>query len=153
KAWFERKQRAAAKGPVDAAWLKQVAALPAEKQAEAVAAKLKDLNPGFDGKVTHRVEGGVGTELRVTCEQGDGPLAGLTPLRGMSLAGLKILHTGDTRVSDAGLEHFKGCKSLTHLHLHGARVSDAGLVHFKGCKSLMNLDLNGTQVSDAGLEL
>src|SRR5262249_16886734 len=44
-------------------WLKQVAALPAEKQVEAVAAKLKERNPGFDGKVSHTVEGGVVTEL------------------------------------------------------------------------------------------
>ena len=33
-------------------WVKEVAALPAEKQVEAVAKKLKELNPGFDGKVT-----------------------------------------------------------------------------------------------------
>ena len=34
----------------------EVAALPAEKQVEAVMAKLKERNPGFDGKVTHVVE-------------------------------------------------------------------------------------------------
>ena len=33
-------------------WMKDVAALPAEKQMEAVAKKLQELNPGFDGKVT-----------------------------------------------------------------------------------------------------
>ena len=152
KAWFERRQATAAKGSVDEEWLKQVAGMPAEKQVEAVAARLKELNPGFDGEVTHRVEDGVVTELRFTSEPGNGQLADLTPLRGMNLAGLKILHLGETQVSDAGLEHFKGCKSLTHLHLHGMQVSDAGLEHFKGCKSLTQLDLNGTQVSDASLE-
>src|SRR5262249_57481713 len=106
---------------------------------------------GLGGKGRERVGGGVGTELRFTSEPGSGQLADLTPLRGMNLAGLKILHLGETQVSDAGLEHFKGCKSLTHLHLHGTQVSDAGLEHFKGCKSLTHLDLNGTQVSDAGL--
>src|SRR5215510_8584763 len=122
--------------------------MPAEKQVEAVEAKLKELNPGFDGKVTDRVEGGVVTELRFTSEPGSGRLADLTPLRGMNLAGLKILHLGEAQVSDAGLEHFQGCKGLTHLHLHGMRVSDAGLEHFEGCKGLTQLDLNGTQVSD-----
>ena len=34
--------------------MKDVAALPAEKQVEAVAKKLQELNPGFDGKVTGR---------------------------------------------------------------------------------------------------
>ena len=48
---------------VDDAWLKQVAALPAEKQVEAVAKKLKELNPDFDGKVTPKIEKGVVTEL------------------------------------------------------------------------------------------
>jgi hypothetical protein len=35
-----------------AALERTVAALPAEQQVKAVAARLKDLNPGFDGKVT-----------------------------------------------------------------------------------------------------
>ena len=48
---------------VDDAWLKQVAALPAEKQVEAVAKKLKELNPDFDGKVTPKIEKGVVTEF------------------------------------------------------------------------------------------
>ena len=33
-------------------WMKDVAALPADKQVEAVAKKLMELNPGFDGKFT-----------------------------------------------------------------------------------------------------
>ena len=37
-------------------WEKSVAALPAEKQVEAVARRLKELNPGFDGKVTPTIE-------------------------------------------------------------------------------------------------
>lgn len=48
--------------PVDDAWVKQVAALTAEKQVEVVRAKLKELHPDFDGKVTHKVEDGVVTE-------------------------------------------------------------------------------------------
>ena len=34
------------------AWRKQVAAMPPGKQVDAVAARLKELNPGFDGTVT-----------------------------------------------------------------------------------------------------
>ncbi|MCX6901105.1 MAG: SUMF1/EgtB/PvdO family nonheme iron enzyme [Verrucomicrobia bacterium] len=37
-------------------WFKQVAAMPAEQQLAAVMAKLKELNPGFDGKETHKIE-------------------------------------------------------------------------------------------------
>ncbi len=37
--------------------------MPPAKQVEAVAARMKELNPGFDGNVTHVVEGGVVKEL------------------------------------------------------------------------------------------
>jgi Leucine-rich repeat (LRR) protein len=45
------------------AWRRQVAALPGEQQVEAVAEKLKELNPGFDGQVGRRYEGGRAVEL------------------------------------------------------------------------------------------
>ncbi|MCX6907372.1 MAG: hypothetical protein NTY01_04945 [Verrucomicrobia bacterium] len=40
-----------------------VAALPAEQQVTAVMAKLKELNPRFDGKEAHKIEAGALTEL------------------------------------------------------------------------------------------
>ena len=67
------------------AWLKQVAALPAEKQVEAVAAKLKELNPGFDGKVTHTIENGVVTELQFLTDN----VTDISPVR--ALTGLQEL--------------------------------------------------------------
>jgi len=97
-----------AEKPLDEAWLKEVAALPAKQQVEAVIAKMKERNPGFDGsKVTHQIEGGVVTEFRfeavkvneigavralsglqaLTCTT-DGPgmgIADLSPLKGMKL--------------------------------------------------------------------
>ena len=45
KAWFERKPVVATAPLADDAWIQQVAALPAEKQVEAVAAKLKTPQP------------------------------------------------------------------------------------------------------------
>ena len=44
-------------------WLQLVPALAAEQQAAAVAAKLKERNPGFDGEVWHQIEAGVVTEI------------------------------------------------------------------------------------------
>ncbi len=76
----------AAKPTVDDAWLKQVAALPADKQVEAVAAKLKQLNPGFDGdQVTHKVEEGKVTDLTTAANK----LTDISPLR--ALPGLRRL--------------------------------------------------------------
>jgi len=37
-------------------WVKEVAAMPAEQQAQAVARKLQELNSGFDGQFTHQIE-------------------------------------------------------------------------------------------------
>ena len=38
-------------------WMKDVAALPAEQQVEAVSKKLMELNPGFDGKMAGELDG------------------------------------------------------------------------------------------------
>jgi hypothetical protein len=45
----------------------------------------------------------------------NGLLEDLTPLEGMNLAGLTQLFLKDTKVTDAGLIHFKDCKALTLL--------------------------------------
>ena len=86
-------------------WGKEVQAMPAEKQVQAVSKKLKELNPGFDGKVTPKIEFLEVTELQfltdnvtdispvralsklttVTCNgsnPGKGKLADLSPLKG-----------------------------------------------------------------------
>src|SRR5205807_795656 len=56
-----------------------------------------------------------------------------------------------TRVTDAGLAHFKDCKYLRDVWLEGTRVTNAGLAGCNDCKSLDRLRLPGTAVSDAGL--
>ena len=73
--------------PVDDAWLKQVAAMPAEKQVKAVMDKLKDLNPDFDGKETHVVgSGGVVTDLQFSTVN----VSDISPVR--ALVGLQMLN-------------------------------------------------------------
>jgi Leucine-rich repeat (LRR) protein len=87
--------------------------MPAEKQVEQVAAKLKELNPGFDGKVADKkIENGIVTELSFNTDNvtdiapvralpklsflsctgsppNRGKLADISPLRGLSL---RIFH-------------------------------------------------------------
>src|SRR5262249_51213397 len=62
---------------VTEAWLKEVAAKPADKQVEAVVKKLKELNPGFDGTVTHQIESGVVRGFRFVTDQ----VREISPLR------------------------------------------------------------------------
>ena len=157
-------------------WLQRVAALPAEQQVEEVRKELMRRNPGFDGKLEHKIEGGVVTEFRIVTDQvtdiapirvfnalrvlgcggtwtnkANGQLADLTPLKGMNLADLTRLDLMDTKVTDAEMVCFKECKNLTALLLYRTQVGDAGLVHFQDCKDLTVLRLDATQVSDAGL--
>ena len=93
-------------------WVKATQALPAEQQIEAVSKKLMELNPGFDGKVTPKIENHVVQRLMflsdeitdispvraliglrvLTCSASTthGKLADLSPLSSMSLTGLYL---------------------------------------------------------------
>ncbi|MFA7004516.1 MAG: hypothetical protein WC429_10790, partial [Verrucomicrobiia bacterium] len=120
----------------------EVAALPAEQQVARVMAKLKELNPGYDGKDEHKVENGAVTELkfstsavfdispvraltrlkRLNCSmapQGS-MLADLSPLRGLQLSALTIYLAP---VKD--LSPLQGMP-LTDLTCAGSQVSDLG---------------------------
>jgi hypothetical protein len=114
------KEAAATPGGVDDAFIKEVAALPAEEQVKRVVAKLKELNPDFDTATVRHVIGSnnqVGkfhfcstgvtnmapvsalTHLyHLTCSgpQQEGkrsPLQDLSPLRGLKLKNLSCYHT------------------------------------------------------------
>jgi hypothetical protein len=85
--------QARAKNPLDFEtpgfdpWFEQTAALPAEEQVKAVATRLRELNPGFDGKVTDldgqappKIENGVVTELRFVTDN----VTDISPVRALS---------------------------------------------------------------------
>ena len=76
--------------------------------------------------------------------------AGLVHLKGMR--SLEVVDLRCTQVSDAGLVHLKGLTSLEVLYVNNTKITDAGLEHLKGLSSLEGLSLLGTQVTDAGLE-
>jgi hypothetical protein len=144
------------------AWMKTTAALPAEKQVEAVVKKLRELNPGFDGQELHKIESGVATELQfhtdnvmdvaplmvlgrlrfLNCDGNSphkGKLFDLSPLKGMKLT---FLSCGNTQVSDLSpLEEMP----LTFLNCSATQVSD--LSPLKGMP-LKFLNCSDTQVLD-----
>lgn len=124
--------------PFTDADVQRITALPAAQQVEEVRRELKRRNPDFDGKIEHKIEGGVVTEFRIVTDQvtdiapirifdalrvldcsgtstatpngpeSNGLLADLAPLKGMNLAALTHLYLGQTQVSGAGLAHFQG---------------------------------------------
>jgi tRNA A-37 threonylcarbamoyl transferase component Bud32 len=144
------------------AWAKSVAGLPPDQQVEAVARRLKKLNPGFGGKVTPTIDYGVvsGLEFK-TDEVADispvraltglvsldcpgtypkkGKLSDLTPLRGLHLTRL-----GCEENPVADLSPLRGMP-LTNLTAGDTRVSD--LSPLRGMR-LKGLTLQGTGVTD-----
>jgi len=123
------------------AWCKQVAAMSADKQVEAVAAKLKELNPGFDGKVTHKIEGDVVTELGFLTDN----VTDISPVR--ALVGLKVLTCSGSAVGKGGLSDLSPLKDmkLTYLNCYFTLVSD--LSPLRGMP-LTYLTCGGTKVTD-----
>ncbi|MBY0527712.1 MAG: protein kinase [Gemmataceae bacterium] len=113
-------------------WIEDTKKLSAQEQVKAVATKLKERNPGFDGEVTHEVKNDTVTQLKFTAND----VSDLSPVR--ALVGLQHLHCrasgpGKGKLSD--LSPLTGMK-LKHLTCGCARVSDLSplkgmpLVHF-----------------------
>jgi Leucine-rich repeat (LRR) protein len=121
-------------------WMKEVASLPADKQLEAVVQKLKELNPGFDGKATHKIADGVVTEFRINPNH----VTEISPLR--ALSGLKQLNFEGVGGQDllADLSPLRGLR-LVALNCERTRVSD--LSPLKGMP-LRDLRCDRTLVSD-----
>ena len=103
-----------------AAWERSVVALSAVGQVTAVAARLKDLNPGFDGKVSPTIQDGVVTGLQFLSVA----VHDLTPVR--ALTGLTALDcSGDWRSAEglSDLSPLRGLR-LTSLTATGTQVYD-----------------------------
>ena len=119
--------------------------MPAAMQVKEVAAKLKDRNPGFDGKVMHKSDADVVTEFALLTRQSDrhfAPSGALTRLRKITCSGNALWKKGPAcRPS----RHSKGMK-LTELHCLYTQVSD--LSPLKDMQ-LTELLCWGTQVSDS----
>ncbi len=154
------------KDPAFQQWMKDVAPLAAEQQVEAVAKKLQQLNPGFDGKVTPRIEVGVVRNLQfvtdnvtdispvraliglkeVNCigsKVGSGKLSDLSPLKGMRL---KVLNCYRTQVND--LSPLQGMP-LFKLDFGNTLVSD--LSPLTSIQTLGSVDVRNTNVTASGI--
>src|SRR5262249_51566290 len=144
------------------AWEKSVAALPVEKQVEAVERRLRELNPEFRGNVESGIRDGKVVWLRflsdrvtdispVRALQGldsldcggsaprKGRLSDLTPLRG-----LRLVYLNCTESQVSALEPLRGMP-LECLRCQGTGVDS--LSPLEGMK-LVSLTIQGTPVSD-----
>jgi tRNA A-37 threonylcarbamoyl transferase component Bud32 len=122
-------------------WAKEVAALPPERQADAVAAELKRRNPGFHGKV----KGAVGHDAVIELEFSTDQVTDLSPLR--ALPGLTDLTSKGTGVRPGRLSDLSPLNGLplTALDCSSSAVSD--LSPLKGAP-LSRLNCSLTPVAD-----
>jgi serine/threonine protein kinase len=158
------KQAATRPRPVDDAWVEAVAAMPNDRQAPAVRDKMRELNPGFSGRMNLTVtEDAAITYVVFSTENvadisplralrrlhslecpGTSPvirgkLADLSPLRGLPLTRL-VIH--NTEVKDLSpLQDMP----LTYLSCYATNVED--LAPLRGMP-LTHLDAGSTHVSD-----
>jgi hypothetical protein len=123
------------------AWEKSVAALPAEKQVEAVVLRLKELNPDFDGKVTPTIENGVVTQIRFKTDA----VADISPLR--VLTGLVSVECTGTYPNKGKLSDLTPLAGLRLTQLHCAENPLADLSPLRGMP-LTSLLAGDTRVSD-----
>ena len=101
-------------------WEKKAAALPADEQIKAVVKKLVELNPAFDGKEKHAIEGGSVTKLYFDSAE----VADLSPIRALTNLGLLVCGGGGTNAGKlADLSPLKGM-SLGHLYCGNSQISD-----------------------------
>ncbi|MCX6907937.1 MAG: SUMF1/EgtB/PvdO family nonheme iron enzyme, partial [Verrucomicrobia bacterium] len=148
---------------VDATFVKDVAALPPEQQVARVVARLKELNPGFDGKETHKVEAGAVTELAISTMS----VTDIAPLKALKwLKKLVIVPpTLNQKGTLADLAPLQGLP-LTWLWCHNNPITDltpllgmpltvlsCGGTHVRDLASLAGMRLtvfsvNDTEVSD-----
>ncbi|MCX6906991.1 MAG: DUF1080 domain-containing protein [Verrucomicrobia bacterium] len=133
------------------AFTKEVAVLPAEQQVARVVAKLKELNPKFDGKETHKVEAGAVTELAISTTG----VTDITPVR--ALKQLKKLTVAPWALNQKGsLADLSALKELPLAWLYCQNNPVSDLSPLRGLP-LTVLGCGGTQVSDlsplAGMKL
>ena len=127
--------------PLSAEWLKEVAGLSGSKQVAAVAAKLQERNPGFDGAVTPKYRGGVATTLEFLTDF----VTDLSPVR--ALSGLRTLVCRGSAAGKGLLADLSPLKDLelTTLYCDNTRVFDLSPLK---TMNLRDLRCSETPVSD-----
>ena len=120
---------------------KQTALLTAEEQVRLVVKRLRELNPGFDGRETHTIaEGGTLTELQFLSDE----VSDISPVS--ALTSLKTLRCGGSEMKRGKLSNLAALRgvSLTALNVENSQVSDLSPLHDM---KLIELNCAGTQVS------
>jgi serine/threonine protein kinase len=128
---------------IDRAWCDQVATLPAEKQIEAVARKLQERNPEFNGKIEHQIDKGQVIELRFLTDA----VSDITPLR--ALRHLQRLTCRGSREKNGKLIDLSPLQGLPLIHLECRHSRITDLSPLRGMQ-LISLDCSFNYIGDIG---
>ncbi|MBM3889084.1 MAG: formylglycine-generating enzyme family protein, partial [Verrucomicrobia bacterium] len=127
--------------PQLSAFCAEVAALPAQQQVARVVAKLKEVNPGYDGQAKHKIEDGQVTELSLPGVT----LTNIWPVRALAkLQEFDCCASTENRSKLADISPLAGLP-LRHLALNATQVSDLSPVR---TMPLVSLLCAATPVSD-----
>ena len=121
--------------------MKATQALPPEKQIEAVSKKLMELNPGFDGKASPSIQGGVVTAFRFVADN----VTDILPVR--ALVGLQELSCGGSDTAKGRLSDLSPLQGMAITRLWCGHGQVADLSPLKGMP-LTRLSIDNTQVRD-----
>jgi Leucine-rich repeat (LRR) protein/predicted Ser/Thr protein kinase len=131
-----------AAGKLDEPWFKAVAKMDPQEQVKAVAAKLKELNPGFDGDVKPVIANGVVTQLEFVTDE----VSDIRPVRALPRLAVLLCHgrQGGKQGKLASLSALEGMK-LVNLAVYGNSLWD--LAPLRGMP-LQSLNFSNSQVAD-----
>jgi serine/threonine protein kinase len=139
----------------------EIASLPAEQQVQRVLTRLQQLNPGFDGQSTPKIEDGLVIELKLSSAAltDISPLRALTNLRRLTcngsmdnspLADLSPLHSLRLEALDCGKSQVSDLTPLTAMPIQELCCSTTLVNDLSPLRNapLIKLDLFHTSVSD-----
>jgi serine/threonine protein kinase len=122
-------------------WCQAVSKLPPDAQIGRVAARLKELNPGFNGKLAYKAEHGVVTEIVVETDR----ITDISPLR--ALPGLLSMTCDGSGSRTARLPDFSPLRGMPLRQLNCSDSDVADLSPLTGLK-LVNITADFTKVTD-----
>jgi hypothetical protein len=122
----------------------EIAALPAEEQVQRVVARLKQLNPGYDGTETHEFQSNRVVVLALPSAE----VANLGPVRALTaLQGFLCGDTDDKSAKRSKLEDLRPLHNLPLQALTCTRTEVSNLAPLQGMP-LRQLWCKGTRISD-----
>src|SRR5262249_22091639 len=115
------------------AWLVHVPTLPPDRQVEAVAQKLRDLNPDFDGKVGSRIDGGKVVEVHLFTDH----VTDVTPLKALSALEIWVVRgSGSAKGELADIAPVRSLSKLVYLDFSCNKVKDLSALRGMALRTL-----------------